>query len=73
MLSGHKDETMEMNTVKISIAEYYDLVAADVKLDILAAIMRDRLDETGYAQIDDICQTVFGIKYMGKEEASNDE
>ena len=63
---------MEMNTVKISIAEYYDLVAADVKLDILAAILRDRLDETGYAQIDDICETIFGIKYMGKE-ARNDE
>lgn len=60
---------MTMNYVQITTGEYYELVAADVKLDLITTMLRERLDKTGYARIDDIC-AILGIEHL---EVKNDE
>ena len=61
---------MTLNSVTITSGEYYELVAADVKLDLITAMLHERLDKVGYARIDDICE-ILGIKYF--EEGKKDE
>ena len=54
---------MKTNCVQITTGEYYELVAADVKLDLITTMLRERLDDTGFTRIDDIC-AILGIKHL---------
>lgn len=62
---------MKTGTVVITTGEYYELVAADVKLDLITTMLQDRLDKTGFAKINDIC-SILGIEFYKMEEG-NDE
>lgn len=60
---------MKAGTVVITSAEYYDLCSSEVKLDLIKAMLKERLDGTYYARIDDICE-ILGIKRL---EVKNNE